>query len=526
MKDFKSLSPVDYWQIFWRRKWYFLLAWVLVSAGAAGYAYFIPAKYRSQTRILVSGSSIADDVVRSADRSSPQDLINSMRLLLQSRTFLERIIEEMRLFGYGQQSGFNMEEAVETLSKNIDVPSGVGPVVQISFASTDPQFARDVTRRLASAVIQANLATRKNLILGTDRFIDEQFRQVERELRDQEEKIKNFKMMHLGRLPDQAINNINNLSNLRTQLASIDESIQQAEDMRKLLEFRKLENPGLDVLTRSLNTPLSAPETPAAGSAPQPDTTDPVLRQKRAQLAELTARYTPRHPDVMRLAREVEDLERLQTLRAPRPADQASATQSLTPLGQENKPAEQKGAQAAQDASSTFYDFQAAEISLEEESIKNDIAKQQRQRAAAAAQIKTMEDRLSLAPALEQELLALTRDYDFLRQRYSGLQNQKFNAQMAAARESDSNNEAFRIVDEANLPTRPAFPDRLQIVLMGIGAGFVAGLGAAFGREYLDPTLGSEAEAARVLKLPVLISIPEIPARGVPNRRLLKEKAS
>jgi len=48
---------------------------------------------------------------------------------------------------------------------------------------------------------------------------------------------------------------------------------------------------------------------------------------------------------------------------------------------------------------------------------------------------------------------------------------------------------------------------------MGIGAGFVLGIAAAFGRELLDTTLGSESEAAAVLKLPVLVSIAEISAR-------------
>jgi succinoglycan biosynthesis transport protein ExoP len=97
---------------------------------------------------------------------------------------------------------------------------------------------------------------------------------------------------------------------------------------------------------------------------------------------------------------------------------------------------------------------------------------------------------------------------------------------MAASVATDINNQSYSIIDEANLPARPAFPDRLQIVLMGLGAGLFLGLAAVAGREYLDPTLGSEHEASMVLNIPVLIAIPEIPAHTRAGRKLLVKKAS
>jgi uncharacterized protein involved in exopolysaccharide biosynthesis len=129
-----------------------------------------------------------------------------------------------------------------------------------------------------------------------------------------------------------------------------------------------------------------------------------------------------------------------------------------------------------------------------------------------------------MAPGLEQELLSLSRDHEILLQRYNNLQGKKFSTQMATTLETDRNTEFYRIIDPATLPERPAFPNRMQIVLVGIGAGLILGLGAAFGREYIDPTLGSEEEALAVLSLPVLASVPEIPAKagkgGPPVKRI------
>jgi len=109
--------------------------------------------------------------------------------------------------------------------------------------------------------------------------------------------------------------------------------------------------------------------------------------------------------------------------------------------------------------------------------------------------------------------MALSREHEALKQQYSSLQGKKFQAQMTPNLEANKNSDTYRVIDEANLPESPAFPNRVQIALMGLGAGVVLGIGAAFGRELLDNTLGSEDEVAAVLKLPVLVSISEIPKK-------------
>jgi len=97
---------------------------------------------------------------------------------------------------------------------------------------------------------------------------------------------------------------------------------------------------------------------------------------------------------------------------------------------------------------------------------------------------------------------------------------------MAARLETDTSKDSYKIVDNANLPSKPVFPNRLQIILMGIGGGVLLGLGAVVGREYIDPTLRSEDEAASILNLPVLAVIPEIAVREIPLRRRIKAGAS
>ncbi len=168
----------------------------------------------------------------------------------------------------------------------------------------------------------------------------------------------------------------------------------------------------------------------------------------------------------------------------------------------------------------SMMDIEAAEIRIEAEGIKNEISKREKEKETILSQIKIYQGRLNLAPALEQEMMVLSRDHEALKQQYANLQSKKFQAQMTANMESNKSSDTYKVIDEANLPEKPAFPNRMHIGFMGLGAGFIVGIGAAFGRELLDTTLGNEDETAAVLKLPVLAAISEIPRKA--PRRLMR----
>jgi polysaccharide chain length determinant protein (PEP-CTERM system associated) len=513
MKDFRHLEPIDYLTVLWRRKWYFLATATLVGAGATAYAWRQPLVYRSETRILVEPPPVPDDIVRSTVRGNARDRINAIRSQVQSRSFMERLIEQYRLQGYGSDLEFSMERAVEAVRKNILINVVLEDTFTLSFAATDPQTARDITQRLADMLVQASSAARRSRAVAADRFVDEQLRKAESDLLAHEEKMRQFKMQHLGALPEQSAANVNALNGLATQLSAVENAIQRAVDQRKLLEFRRQEQKKLDGLARNLLSSMPA----AAPAAPEPKPVSALesqLAAKKAALAELRFKYTESHPDIVRLTKEVEELER-KALLASAPADHApgSGDTELTPLG----PPERSGDTAAAAGSRLGAQIDAtsevteAEFRLQNESLGNEIAKLEREKEEVKQQMKVVQSRLNLTPTLEEELLAMSRAHSGLLGRFNDLRNKKYSTQMATVLETDRSSEFYRIIDPATLPETPLFPNRPQIVAIGIAAGFLLGIGAAMGREYLDPTLGSEEEAVTVLQLPVLASVPEIP---------------
>jgi polysaccharide chain length determinant protein (PEP-CTERM system associated) len=518
MKNFQGLGPADFARIFWRRKWYSAATFLLVAAGVAIYVWRLPNLYRSEARVLVQSAMIPQDYVRPSDNTTPEARIAAIREQVLSRTFIESMIQELQMFGY-PANRFSMDDAVKSVGGNLAVISTSRDTFSISFTSTDPQSAQNFNRRVLDKLSQNTNSAKQTMAVEADQFLDDQLRDTEAKLRTQDEKIKQFKISHLGELPEQSAANMNALSGLQAQLAAVENTLQHARDQRKLLDFRAQEQKRLGLLSRSLVS--SAPNQVTSDTTPgAPSPLSSLLAAKQMELAALKTKYMPAHPDVERLSREVEELK-----------NQIAATTSKTPdltllgEGKKEQPAwiDAQGSQV-----DTMLDVEAAELRLEAESLNNEVSKREKEREAILGQIKAYYGKLNLAPAIEQELGALSLEYETLKGQYTNLHNKKFQTAMTYNLESDRKNDIYKVIDEPNLPENPVFPNRIQISLMGFGAALLLGIGAAFGREMLDSTLGSEHEVVSALSIPVLASISEIPRKdprrlkGLSIRRLGK----
>src|SRR5206468_12610598 len=112
------------------------------------------------------------------------------------------------------------------------------------------------------------------------------------------------------------------------------------------------------------------------------------------------------------------------------------------------------------------------------------------------------------APAREQELMLLERDYSNLKENYRSLLDKKLNARLSENLEKRQKGEQFRIVDPANLPDTPETPDRLKIMLLALAFGCGLGVGGIVALEYFRPVFRHSDEAESLLQLRVLASIP------------------
>ncbi len=80
--------------------------------------------------------------------------------------------------------------------------------------------------------------------------------------------------------------------------------------------------------------------------------------------------------------------------------------------------------------------------------------------------------------------------------------------------EQQAEGEEFRIIDPANLPSRPDKPSYLKLGVAILLAAVVAGAGAAAAREFADPSLRNERDVAYYLGVPLLATFPKVLSRA------------
>jgi len=523
MKDLTHLDVSDYFQILWNRKWYFLAVWIIVSCVATFSAMRIQDVYKSEARVTVDTTLSSGEIIHGY-RTTPEEQISSIREQLESRTFLERMIEQFQLYNYGTKPDFDMAGAVRAAQNQIRVtraPSS-DKTFTISFIAQDPQYAQTVTKQLTQELIRGSNQTKTNKVMVADQFIDERMRQSKIELDAQEEKIKQFRIRHQGAIQENT--NMNLLSQLNDQLSRQQDVILRANDELRNLDFVHEERKKVEANNKKINQTIQDslnkldPVRPVVPNERRATPDEIKLAEKEAKLEELKSQYTSKHPDVVVLANEVAKLKQQinsanVSVAQQGPGAEASAVQTV----QSAQAAEGEG--EGVDTSESVYNYRRRVI-------VESIARAEKNQQDLQQRISEARDRVSRAPDLESEYQGLLREKSFLEKTYADLQAQKTAASVATAIETDKKNESYRVVDEASFPSHAESRNKVEIILMGVLGGLIFGIGAAFARELLDNTIGSEEEAKRVFNLPVLVVVPTMDKKDDKKDRRPPRKAA
>jgi uncharacterized protein involved in exopolysaccharide biosynthesis len=138
------------------------------------------------------------------------------------------------------------------------------------------------------------------------------------------------------------------------------------------------------------------------------------------------------------------------------------------------------------------------------------IAEKIKEQEQIKEQIKIYQGRLQMSPMVEEQYKELTRGYQTALDAYNELLKKQNTAQMTKELSIQSQTEQFRVLDPANLPDSPSFPNRPLFALGGLGGGFGLGLAIAFFVEMQDKSLKTERDVEFALRLPVLAMVPAI----------------
>ncbi len=474
----RELTPADYVAMI-RRHWV-LIAVLTILGPPIGYgaSRVIPARYVSQTLVLVQPPSVPSTIVPSMDTTTMNQKLASLKQQLLSRSSLEPVIRQYGLYAKDIDKR-PMDELVARLQAAIEV-TPVAPLAEtqsrdlpgftVSVTLDDPHKAQSVCTQITSLFIQASNDDSVEQAQQVNQFLSEQLSEAKTALDAQDAKLAAFKSRYIGSLPDDEQTNLSLLTGLNTQLDAASQALARAQQDKNFTESM-------------LQQQLAQSEAAADGQSP--NTLEEQLATLKTQLATEQEIYKDDYPDVIKTKADIAALEK-----------EIAATNATPAPAKDEKAGVESPQVAGLRAQIHGYDQVIAEKTREQEQLKE--------------QIRLYESRVQQSPEVEEQYTELTRGRATANDSYNALLKEQTQAQMSGELNRQQQGEYFHVLDAANLPSQPSFPNRMIFTAGGLAGGLGLGLGLTLFFELKDTSFKSERDVEFALRLPVLAMIPAV----------------
>jgi polysaccharide chain length determinant protein (PEP-CTERM system associated) len=458
-----------------RRKWFLIIPLVLAAPLVTLWALSLPNIFEASTTILITPQKVPVDYVRPTITTDIGDRVDIIIKQMLSYDRLGQIIDEFRLYPemvkdhtreeifYRMISDITItpEESLTHPEDRSGTKEKVIDSFKLSYRGENPRLVAAVANKLASIFIEENLKEREQLAVGTSDFLSKELEQAKNQLTQQEARIAQYKQQYRGELPSELQANLNKLERLQSAQQALAEAISAEEDRRITLE-------------------KAIGEYQAANSA-----ADPARRLQELQ-AILSNHYasgrTDRHPDIVATKKEIELVRQRMTHSRANPADETLDVGNPAIL-------------------QTRQELGASKLRVQ--SLKEDIAR-------VTEMVQKIEKLVAETPKRQEELNTLERDLGIMERQYQDLLSKMQDARMAENLERKQKGEQFRVLNAAQVPTKPIQPDRAKYILFGIFFSFMFGMGLVVLVEVSDHSIRKSADVSSYFEVPVLASIPRV----------------
>jgi len=450
-------------------------------------SYFFTAKYTSQSLVLVEGQKVPEGVVQPVVTADLAQRIATMQQQVMGRSRLQPIVEKRpNLFKGGKnlddvleevRSGVQIEPVVTDLGAIANTGGGKRkqggsvPGFYVNFTTANPHDAQDICNDLTSAMLTEFQASREQLANGATEFISRQLEEAKRNLDDQDAKLAEFKRQYSGQLPGDEDNNLKVLGTLNSQFDANTQTVNRAQQDKAYTESL-------------LAQQLSAWKSSQGSNNPQ--NLETQLSSLQSQLLSLQARYTEDHPDVIKTKADIAEVKKK--------------------LAEVNEAAAKGGESNAKASASEPPEIR--QLRMQVHQYEDVLGQATREQKRIGEQIKLYQSRVAISPGVEEKYKLLTRDYESAQKFYNDLLAKKSTSEMATDMERRQQGEQMHLLNAANLPESPSFPNRLLFAAGGLGSGLVIGMGLALWLELRDKSIRNEADVLASLQMPVLVSLP------------------
>ncbi len=494
-----------------------------------------PPTYKSTATILIKEQEVPPELVQSTVTSYATQRIQEISQRVMTRANLLKIIDQYNLYADDRERK-TTEEIIEDMRDDIDLEMISADVIDprtgrpvpatiafsLSYEGEDPEQVQKVANELASLYMQENLKNRKSKAAETYKFLTEEANRVSKRIAELEKQLADFKEKHVNALPELVQLNNQLMERTERDIADVESQIRAAEERRFYLQgqLNQLEPYGTDVnlspaaRLKALRTEYAsmlgkyAPDHPdvvrlrreiqglerETGLGPDRQELLEELDKLRTELGSVLKKYTPEHPDVVRLKKAIANVK-AEIAKLP-----PSASKSVTPKREADNPA-------------------YVTIQAQLEAAENDIRRLKVRKAELEQKLDDYQKRLTETPQVERKYEQLKREHDTDVAKYQELKSKQMEAQLAQQLETESKGEQFVLIDPPALPEEPIKPNRPAIVFLSFIFAIGGGLGFAAVGESLDSSIRGVKGVVNALELPPLAVIPYLATAEEDRRR-------
>lgn len=528
MEEENVKTLAEYLEVLNRRKGLILLSFLIVGFLGFVLAMKLPPVYRSSATILIEDQQIPRSMIESTITDFADKRIELIKQRVMTRDRILSVIEKHKVY-LDQRDKLVSSELVKLFMEDAEIKTIAADVLDpqrggnkatiaftIAFSDRDPLRAQAVANELVSLFLDENTRGRAQRAAKTTEFLGEEANKLKSEIAVFENQLADYKEKNAKSLPEMLQTNLASVDRIRESLRQTDSDIRIAQDRIVYLN---------DALRQAED------EVPAM-QAGKPLSKEEQIRVLKSQYIQISSRYTARHPDAIRIKRQIQNLdpsftgesnvsdlqeqlkqaEKELTLLKDKYSvshpDVIKQQQTVDKLAQqlegasENTPvAEGDALQGNSQYVNLFGQLRATEHELEHlQKVKQDLQNN-------LAELQANIDR---TPLVEKEYLELLRQRQISLEKYGELEAKHREAKLAQTLEEEQKGEAFTLIEPPIAPDKPDKPNRKKIIALGLGGGLAVGFGLTVLLEMLNEVIRGAKALERVTGTLPLVVIPYI----------------
>ncbi len=544
MQEMEEMNGLgDYLGILGRRKKQFIVPAIIIFVISILLAVGLPSVYQSKATILIEQQEIPVDLVRSTVTSYAGERIQVISQKVMTTDNLSKIINSYDLYR-DERDSTSMSVLVDEMREEINLEMISADVIDprsgrakaatiaftLSFNSSNPRTSQKVTNELVSLFLDANLERRAKSAIETTGFLSAESKKLEEKVEKLESDLAKFKEKNVNNLPELQQLNIQLMNRAESDLKAVEQQIRALEERKIYLSSELVQ---LD--------PHSGSSSGEGGRVLSPKAR---LKDLQTQFISLSSRYSPTHPDLIKMEKEIaalrkevgsaDETEELKMQIKELKAERAIMRDKYSPDHPDVKKVERNLArveEALKLASKTEKNEQGAvdvapdnpvyiQMNSQLKAAEGELASLRELRKKQTETMRDLEERLLKSPQVEREYRDLTRDYDNALAKYKEVKAKQLEAELAEALERENKGERFSLIEPPQLPEKPSKPNRIAIFFLGFIFSLAGGVGTVAVAEALSDSIKDVNSLIQITGAPPLITIPYIEVEAEKAKRV------